>query len=201
MVADETKECVIIDPGCCTDKERSELLATINAFGLKPVKLLNTHCHVDHIPGNKFVFDTYGLLPEIHPEELEIMRGAPRYGDFFGFHCDVSPEPKVYLNDGDEVKFGKSVFKVMLTPGHSPGSISFYNAESKAVISGDVLFYGSVGRFDIPGANGKVLLDSLLNKMMTLPDDVKVYSGHGPETTIGHERKTNPFINDVASFR
>jgi len=201
VVADETKECVIIDPGCCTDKERSELLATINAFGLKPVKLLNTHCHVDHIPGNKFVFDTYGLLPEIHPEELEIMRGAPRYGDFFGFHCDVSPEPKVYLNDGDEVKFGKSVFKVMLTPGHSPGSISFYNAESKAVISGDVLFYGSVGRFDIPGANGKVLLDSLLNKMMTLPDDVKVYSGHGPETTIGHERKTNPFINDVASFR
>lgn len=194
VVSDETKDCLIIDPGCCNAKEQNELLNTISSFGLKPVKLLNTHCHVDHIPGNKFVFDKFGLLPEIHEKELDIMHRAPQFASFFGFDCPVSPEPKTFITEGDMVKFGGSAFEVIFTPGHSPGSISFYSAADKLVISGDVLFYMSVGRFDIPDADGDVLMDTLKNKMMKLPDDVKVYSGHGPETTIGFERYNNPFI-------
>jgi len=200
VVTDETKNCAIIDPGCCNDKERNELLGTIEAYGLKPVLLLNTHCHIDHIPGNKFIYEKYGLLPEIHPNELEILRLAPQYGKFFGFDCPVSPEPHKFLNEGDEVTVGNTVFKVLFTPGHSPGSISFYSAADKVVISGDVLFYRSVGRFDLPESNGKDLYHSLVNVMMKLPDDVKVYSGHGPETSIGFERYNNPFIQDEGSF-
>ena len=197
IVTDETHECLIIDPGCCNEKERTELVSTIEGFGLKPVKLLNTHCHIDHIPGNKFIHDKYGLLPEIHEKELHIMEEAPQYGRFFGFQCDPSPAPKNYLKEGDEVTFGNSSLQVIFTPGHSPGSISFYSKNDKLIISGDVLFYGSIGRYDIPNADGKVLLDTLKNKMMKLPDEVTVYSGHGPETTIGFERKHNPFINAV----
>jgi glyoxylase-like metal-dependent hydrolase (beta-lactamase superfamily II) len=200
IVADETNQCAIIDPGCCNDKERNELLSTIEAYGLKPVLLLNTHCHIDHIPGNKFVFEKYGLLPQIHKNELEILQLAPQFGKFFGFDCPESPLPDTFLEAGDDVKLGNTVFKVLFTPGHSPGSICFYSPADKAVISGDVLFYRSVGRFDLPESNGKDLYNSLVNVMMKLPDEVTVYSGHGPETSIGFERYNNPFIQDEASF-
>jgi hydroxyacylglutathione hydrolase len=200
VVADEANSCIIIDPGCSNDTERNKLIKTIQENKLKPVRLLNTHCHIDHIPGNKFVCDTYGLLPEFHELELDVMHGAMLYQDFFGFRLEASPEPKHYIKDGDTITLGKSIFKVFFTPGHSPGSLSFYCEESKAIISGDALFYGSVGRFDLPGADGKVLLNSIRTKLMTLPDDVKVYSGHGPDTTIGFERKNNPFLKDTAVF-
>lgn len=201
IVTDETKECVIIDPGCSSDRERSELVKTIDAFGLKPVKLLNTHCHIDHFPGNKFVCDTYNLLPEFHEVELIVMYEALKYQSLFGFELEASPEPKNFLKDGDEVKFGSTVLSVLFTPGHSPGSLSFYNEADKIIISGDVLFQGSVGRYDLPGADGNVLFETLTNKMMTLPDDVKVYSGHGPETFIGIERRNNPFLQRGAFFQ
>lgn len=200
VAADGTKNCAIIDPGCCNDKERNQLLNIIQTHGLKPVMLLNTHCHIDHIPGNKFIFEKFGLLPEIHELESEILKNAPQYGQFFGFDCPVSPEPQKFLKAGDEIKLGNTVFKVLFTPGHSPGSICFYSADDKIIISGDVLFYRSVGRFDLPESNGKDLYNSLANVMMKLPDDVKVYSGHGPETTIGFERHNNAFIQDEANF-
>lgn len=200
VVADQTKNCAIIDPGCCNDKERNQLLETIQAHGLKPVLLLNTHCHIDHIPGNKFVFEKYGLLPQIHPLELEILKNAPQYGKFFGFDCPASPEPEKFLNPGDTIQLGNTTFKVLFTPGHSPGSICFYSEPDKAIISGDVLFYRSVGRFDLPESNGKDLYNSLINVMMKLPDEVTVYSGHGPETTIGFERYNNSFIQDEGNF-
>jgi hydroxyacylglutathione hydrolase len=200
VVADGTNNCAIVDPGCCNDKERNELVKIIETFGLKPVLLLNTHCHIDHIPGNKFICEKYGLFPQIHEKELDILQRAPQYGEFFGFHCDPSPEPKKFLNEHDEVKLGNTVLKVLFTPGHSPGSISFYSEKDKLVLSGDVLFYRSVGRFDLPESNGKDLYQSLVNIMMKLPDDVKVYSGHGPETTIGFERYNNPFLQSEANF-
>ncbi len=201
IVTDETKECLIIDPGCSNERERNELTRTISAHGLKPVKLLNTHCHIDHFPGNKFVCDTYNLLPEFHKIELEVMYGALSYQSFFGFNCEASPEPKNFLEEGDEVKSGNTVLKVLFTPGHSPGSLSFYSEAQKVIFCGDVLFRGSVGRFDIPGADGNVLFETLTNKMMILPDEVKVYSGHGPESTIGAERKTNPFLQKQYFFQ
>ena len=200
VVTDETNDCAIIDPGCCNDKERNELIATMEAHGLKPVLLLNTHCHIDHIPGNRFVFEKYGLLPQIHELELDILHRAPMFAEFFGFQCDESPEPQKFLTEGDEVKLGNTVFKVIFTPGHSPGSISFYSEKDSAIISGDVLFYRSVGRFDLPESNGKDLYNSIANKLMKLPDNVKVYSGHGPETSIGFERKNNPFIQSEDNF-
>jgi glyoxylase-like metal-dependent hydrolase (beta-lactamase superfamily II) len=194
IIEDETKECVIIDPGCSNDKERNQLLQTIQAHGLKPVKLLNTHCHIDHFPGNKFVCDTYNLLPEFHETELQVMYAALDYQALFGFKLEASPEPVNYLKDGDEVKFGSTILKVLFVPGHSPGHIAFYNEAEKIIVSGDVLFQGSVGRYDLPGASGKVLFETIITKLMTLPDDVKVYSGHGPETFIGIERRNNPFL-------
>lgn len=195
ILTDNSKECVIIDPGCNTDKERSELVQSIQSYGLKPVKLLNTHCHIDHFPGNKFVCDTYNLLPEFHEVELEVMRLALEYRTFFGIDCDPSPAPVHFLQEGDTVTFGESKLKVIFTPGHSPGSLSFYSESDKVLIGGDVLFQGSVGRYDIPGADGKVLFQTITEKIMTLPDDVRVYAGHGPSTTIGQERKNNPFLN------
>ena len=200
VIEDETKECVIIDPGCSNENERNRLAQTIQAHGLKPVKLLNTHCHIDHFPGNKFVCDTYNLLPEFHEIELQVMYGALGYQSFFGFQLEASPEPKNYLKGGDTVKFGNTSFNVLFTPGHSPGSLSFYNAAEKIVISGDVLFQGSVGRFDLPGADGKILYKTLTEIIMALPDDVKVYSGHGPETFIGVERRNNPFLQSESAF-
>lgn len=194
VVTDETKECVIIDPGCSNEKEKAELVEGIESFGLNPVRLLNTHCHIDHVPGNKFVFDKYGLLPEIHELELPLLRSAPEYGKMFGFYCESSPLPKIFLKEPDIIKFGESSFHVLFTPGHSPGSLSFYNESEKLLFSGDVLFYGSIGRYDLPGSDGTVLYKTLTEKMMALPDDVKVYSGHGPETSIGFERLNNPFI-------
>lgn len=194
LLSDETLNCVIIDPGCSNHKEESELLSEIAAYGLKPVHLLNTHCHVDHIPGNKFIYEKYGLLPEIHKEELEVLRLAPEYAQYFGFACEPSPEPMVFLAENDRVKFGNQSLRVLFTPGHSPGSISFYHETEGVIISGDVLFYCSIGRYDLPGADGKVLFETLKNKMLALPDEVRVYAGHGPETTIGFERKNNPFL-------
>jgi glyoxylase-like metal-dependent hydrolase (beta-lactamase superfamily II) len=194
VLTDETNECAIVDPGCHNEEERSELLQTISSNGLKPVLLLNTHCHIDHFPGNKFVCDTFNLLPQFHKIELEVMYRALDYQIFFGMACEASPEPKIYLGGGDVVKFGSTVLSVLFTPGHSPGSISFYSATDKKLISGDVLFRESVGRYDIPGADGNTLFKSIETQLMTLPDDVTVYSGHGPETTIGYERKFNPFL-------
>lgn len=201
VVTDETKECVIIDPGCHNDKERNILKQTIEANGLKPVKLLNTHCHIDHFPGNKFVCDTYSLLPEFHEIELEVMKGALGYQTFFGFRIEESPVPVNYLKGGDTVTFGNTTFDVLFTPGHSPGHLAFYSEKDKVIISGDVLFQGSVGRFDLPGADGKTLFQTLTEVMMKLPDDVTVYCGHGPETTIGAERETNPYLKKQFFFQ
>lgn len=200
VLTDETRECAIVDPGCNNDAERNELIETITAYGLKPVKLLNTHCHIDHFPGNKFLCDKYNMLPEFHRYELEVMYRALDYQGIFGFDLEASPEPKTYLDEGDTVQFGNTILKVYFTPGHSPGSISFYSDADQVLISGDVVFRGSVGRYDLPGANGETLFNTLTKKIMTLPDEVKIYSGHGPETTIAHERKSNPFLNSKFFF-
>jgi glyoxylase-like metal-dependent hydrolase (beta-lactamase superfamily II) len=128
------------------------------------------------------------------------MKGSLDYGRFLDFKIEASPTPTHYLKEGDVISFGNSRLDVLFTPGHSPASLSFYSEKDKLIISGDVLFYGSVGRFDLPGADGKILYQSLTEKMMGLPDDVKVYSGHGPETTIGFERKNNPYLKDASLF-
>jgi glyoxylase-like metal-dependent hydrolase (beta-lactamase superfamily II) len=195
LIYDETMECVVIDPGCADARERADLIETINKLGLKPVRLINTHCHVDHIPGNPLIVNTYHIGLEINPLEVDVLKNAPGYAHIFQIEME-EPQPPVknYLQEGDVVTFGNTSLDVLFTPGHSPGSISFYNKADGYVISGDVLFYRSVGRYDLPGADGMTLFRSITEKMMTLPDDTRVYSGHGPDTTIGAERSHNPFL-------
>lgn len=195
ILFDETKECVIIDPGCYDDRERAELMDFITKNQLKPVKLLNTHCHLDHVFGNGFICKKYGLQIHAHQNEIPVLEAFERSAAMYGLNADPSPAIDVFIGEGDVIKFGNSTLKILFTPGHSPGSVTFYNSDQQFMISGDVLFYGSVGRSDLPGGNHNVLIDSIRKKLLPLGDDFKVYSGHGPATTIGFERVNNPFLN------
>jgi glyoxylase-like metal-dependent hydrolase (beta-lactamase superfamily II) len=194
ILFDETKECVIIDPGCYDDRERAVLSKYIGDEGLKPVKLLNTHCHLDHVFGNGFVAKKYDLQLEINKHDQRILDAFKMTCDLYGMNCDPSPQPSVYLEEGDVITFGNSKLEIVFTPGHSPGSITFYNREQKFMIAGDVLFYGSIGRTDLPGGSFEVLISSIKDKLFPMGDDFKVYSGHGQPTTIGFEKKNNPFL-------
>jgi len=195
VLFDESKECVIIDPGCYNSKEQQELKIFITEKQLKPVQLLNTHCHVDHVAGNAFVYETYKLLPVIHKEDLKILEGQERVCAMYGLNCEVSPLPSTFIEDGDEISFGQTKLKVIFTPGHAPGHVVFYHQETGIVINGDVLFSGSIGRTDLPYGDFATLENSIKTKMYTLPEETVVYCGHGPETTIGEEKYNNPFVN------
>lgn len=199
LLWDETGECVIIDPGCYTASERDEVVQFVNGNGLRVVSLLNTHCHIDHVFGNKWVKETYQVPLLAHKNEVAVLNTLQQVGNLYGFFIDASPAPDSFLEEGDEVTFGSSSLKVFFTPGHSPGSISFYSAEARFVISGDVLFQSSIGRTDLPGGSYQVLMESIFSRLLILPDEVKVYSGHGPATTIGEEKRTNPFVLEYAS--
>ena len=194
ILYDDTKECVIIDPGCSTEDERKELVGFIQDENLKPVRLLNTHCHIDHVFGNSFVAKKYNLGLEIHKKDLEVLHSLPQVSHLYGLNAEESVEPSTFLEEGDKITFGNSVLEIVFTPGHSPGSICFINQEGKFVIGGDVLFYGSIGRTDLPGGDHEALLTSIREKLLVLDDDFTVFSGHGEETTIGFEKKNNPFL-------
>lgn len=194
ILHDETKECVIIDPGMYTQEERDQFLEFINSKELKPVRLINTHCHLDHIFGNNFVSSHFDLKLEIHQGEEEMLLAAPQVGQMYGIKTEANEAPLAYLTTDDVIEFGNTKLSILFTPGHSPASISFYNEASGNLIGGDVLFSGSIGRTDLPGGNMNTLLNSIKTQFMVLPDDVIVYSGHGPATTIGAERLSNPFL-------
>ena len=194
VLFDETKECVIIDPGCSTKDEQEELSAFIKEEGLKPVRLLNTHCHVDHVMGNTYVAKKYDLGLEIHKNDLEVLHSLRQVSNLYGLNAENSVEPSAFLNDGDKVKFGNSILEVLHTPGHSPGGVCFFDREEKFLIAGDVLFYGSIGRTDLPGGDHAALLESIREKLFVLADDVTVFSGHGNQTSIGFEKQHNPFL-------
>jgi len=194
VLYDHTGECVIIDPGCYNEAERKRLTTFIEKEKLKPVLLLNTHCHIDHVCGNQFVVHKYQIPLAIHQGELPVLHYAPQAGLMWGFTIDKSPEPTVFYEHGDKVQFGESELNVLYTPGHSPASISFYNPADAFVIAGDVLFRGSIGRTDLPGGSYRTLLNSIVTQLLPLADAVKVFSGHGAPTTIGEERRHNPFL-------
>jgi glyoxylase-like metal-dependent hydrolase (beta-lactamase superfamily II) len=194
VLYDDSGECLIIDPGCYDEREREKLSSFIDDKKLKPVRLLNTHCHLDHIFGNGYVSSKYNLKPEFNENDLRVFEAFAATCDLYGMNCDPSPPAGNYLNEGDIVKFGNSSLEIFFTPGHSPGSITFYNQAEKFMIAGDVLFYGSIGRTDLPGGNFDTLINSITTKLFSLGDDFKVYSGHGPATSIGFERKNNPFL-------
>jgi hydroxyacylglutathione hydrolase len=194
VVYNEKRDCCIIDPGCYFASEEIELADFIEKNGLKPVLLLNTHCHFDHIFGNRFIHKKYGLELHIHRLEEKVLEFGPVSSKNWQLHFDNYDGPLHFLEEGGKVNLGEDSLEVIFTPGHSPGSISFYSKENAFVISGDVLFQGSIGRTDLPGGDIGVLETSIRNKLYVLPDDVVVFSGHGPSTTIGREKLSNPFF-------
>ena len=191
---DETLECLIIDPGNTTASEHKKLSDFISEKKLKPQRLILTHAHIDHINGNKYVWDTYGLLPEVHKEDVYFIERHAASGAMYGLPVDPSPMAEKFIEEGDVISFGNSKLNVIHTPGHAPGHVTFYNKQEGFMISGDVLFYGSIGRTDLPMGNFETLINSIKNKLFPLGDAMKVYSGHGPSTTIGFEKMNNPFL-------
>jgi len=195
VVWDETGDCAIFDPGCYTEEERQELLHFVLENELNPVRLINTHCHLDHVFGNKFVADTWGIGLEIHRGELPVLESFPQVCKMYGVpNVEPSPMPTAFLEEGQVVSFGNTTLEVLFTPGHSPASISFYCKKEGFVLAGDVLFYESIGRTDLPGGDLDTLLHSIRAQLFGLPGETLVYSGHGPTTTIRHEREYNPFL-------
>ncbi len=195
VIYDETKECAIIDPGCYSNDERETLKRFVEKKGLKPVLLLNTHCHVDHVFGNRFVADLWNLKLAIPDGEKEVLDAFPRIAQMYAIpNIQQSPDPEVLFKENDLLSFGKTKMSVISAPGHSPAGACFYVEEDKVLIAGDVIFEDSIGRTDLPGGDYDTLINNIKTKLLALPDEVKVYCGHGNSTSIGRERKYNPFL-------
>jgi hydroxyacylglutathione hydrolase len=193
VLFDETHECIIIDPGCYDTQEQNELSDFIRSGNLVVKQLINTHCHIDHVLGNAFIKEKFGVQLFIHPQEVAQLKAVKSYAPNYGFAQYQEAEADGLLNENDSVFFGNQTLEVLFVPGHSPGHIALYHRESKILIGGDVLFENSIGRTDLPGGNFDTLIHSIHQKFFALPDDVTVYCGHGAETTIGFEKRTNPF--------
>lgn len=195
ILYNEEGTAFIIDPGNSTPTENKMIVSFIEEKKLELKRLLLTHAHIDHILGNRFIYDTYGLLPEVHKEDIYFLEHMTQTANMYGVNCEPSPMPENYLLQGDLIQLGTYSLQCIHTPGHSPGSISFFVPESKLLISGDVMFRESIGRTDLPFGDHAKLISSIKNKLFTLGNEIKVYSGHGPSTTIGYEKENNPFLN------
>lgn len=194
LISNEKKQCWIVDPGMYNAAENKLFVDSIEQQQLKPQAVINTHCHIDHIMGVKFVTDTFRIPFFMHEKELQVLNNARASAVMFGLVFNEIPSPSGYLKASATFMLGEDEISILFTPGHSPGSICFYNAKEKWLVGGDVLFQGSIGRTDLPGGHHQTLLDSIENELMILPDEVIVYPGHGSATTIGEERVGNPFL-------
>ncbi|PWU03877.1 MAG: MBL fold hydrolase [Bacteroidetes bacterium] len=194
VLYNEQHECIIIDPGTYYPEEKEELQSFIKTQGLIPKLLLNTHCHLDHVFGNKWVAESYGLILQTHEKEKSVLDYAPTAGLMWNLPFENYVGDLLYLREGDIVKLGDDTLKVLFCPGHSPGSIAFYCEKQQFVIGGDVIFKRSIGRTDLPGGDFNTLINSIRYQIFTLPDTVTIYPGHGDPTTVGFEKANNPFL-------
>jgi glyoxylase-like metal-dependent hydrolase (beta-lactamase superfamily II) len=195
LAYDDTLECVIIDAGCFTILEQERLKHAIEEKKLVVKHLINTHLHLDHVFGNGFVFRTFGIKPEAHAADEFLLDQLPAQSAIFGVTFNEKPQSiGHYLNDEDTISFGHCTLKAIHVPGHSPGSLCFYNESDHILFAGDVLFRGSIGRTDLPKGNYDQLIEGIQNRLLTLPENTLVYSGHGESTTIGHEKRENPYL-------
>ena len=195
LIYDETNEAVVIDAGCIQDNEKLQLKKFIEDNNLTLKRVINTHLHLDHQFGNKFLFDTYGIAPEAHVEDEYLLDGVIDQARSFGFRISEHAQPLGgYINENQEIQFGDTTLVALHVPGHSPGSIAFYAEKEGVLFAGDVLFQGSIGRADLPKGDYATLIRSITEKLLPLPDSTVVYSGHGPSTTIGSEKKNNPYL-------
>ncbi len=197
LMANENKDCWIVDPGMYDNKETEYFFARIHEQGLLPRAIINTHTHIDHIFGVASCKEKFNIPFLIHEKDLPVLKGAKGSAMLFGFSFDVTPQPDDFLVAGSPLFLGDERIDVRFTPGHSPGSVVFYHEAGQWLVGGDVLFQGSIGRTDLPGGHHETLIESIQTELMSLPDDTRVYSGHGPVTTIGSERLHNPFLQDI----
>lgn len=195
VLYNESGQCLIVDPGCYTEDERQQLTNFIENKKLSPVAVVNTHTHVDHILGNNFLYRRYGLKPLIHPKAEVFLKSAPEHASIFGIEAERMVLPEKFLEENDQLQLGDDVLDIVYTPGHADGSICIINHAGRFVLTGDVLFSGSIGRTDLPTGDFDILADSIHQKLYTLPEDYLVYPGHGPATSIGEEKHTNPYVN------
>ena len=194
LLFNESGQCMVIDPGCYFDEEKDRLKAFIQSKKLTPTLLLNTHCHLDHVFGNKYVAESFGLTLHLHQKEQAVLAYAPTSGLMYNMPFDNYQGPVNLLKEGDVITLGEDKLICLETPGHSPGSLCFYNKSQGFVIGGDVLFKRGIGRTDLPLGNHETLLNSIRQKLFVLPPETIVYPGHGPSTTIGEEIRENPFL-------
>lgn len=194
VLSDATGECIFIDPGFYYDEEHKEIKEYVTSNKLTPVKITNTHCHFDHIMGVEFIRNEYKIPFHAHKEDAFWVDNATKQAQRFDMEVGSVSPINEFLVEKEFVKFGNSQLEIIHVPGHAPGHVVFYCKEDKILIAGDVLFYGSIGRTDLPGGDHETLISNIKNKLFLLPDDTKVYCGHGPETTLGFEKKTNPFL-------
>ena len=195
LLYNEFNNALVIDPGCYFPEEKDELAAFITQSGLKPQMLLNTHCHLDHVFGNKFVAEAYNLTLQIHEKEKKMLDLAPASGLMYDMPFDNYTGDLIFLEDGRKIVLDGDELEIIFAPGHSPGHICFYCAKQNFIIGGDVLFNRSIGRTDLPGGDHETLLKNIRERLFVLPNETVVYSGHGPVTTIGEEKRENPFLN------
>lgn len=194
VVSSEKGNCLIFDPGCYEDYELSELKEYIHMNDLNVIAIINTHCHIDHVLGNDALKFEYKVPLKIPKNEKEVFDSVPAYAPQWGMAGYKHAEVDEFLEDGDDLILDEIKLKMIEVSGHSPGHLIFYNEDRKVVIGGDVLFRESIGRTDLPGGNHDDLLRNIQEKVYTLPEDVEVLPGHGPSTTIGHEKIYNPFV-------
>lgn len=196
LLYDETGEAIIVDAGCYTPSEAVEVKRFTDENKLTVKFLVNTHCHIDHILGINALQDIYSVDSYAHREELPTLQMAPQHAMMFGLVIDTVPKVEKTIDDGDELKFGNTTLKVIHTPGHTLGGVCLYSEKDKMLITGDTLFQGSIGRTDLGGGSFDTIIHSITTKLLTLPDDVMIFPGHGDSSTIGKERVSNPFLKD-----
>lgn len=194
LIINEKKECWVVDPGMYDEQETQQFTNYIETEKLSLKGIINTHAHIDHIFGIPYLMDKYGLSFGIHQKDMQVLSGAKGAAMMFGFRMDQAPTPTHFIKEGETLMLGDDALEVRFTPGHSPGSIVFYHKTGNWVIGGDVLFSGGIGRTDLPGGHHQTLLDSINSQLFTLPNEVTVHPGHGPTTTIGEEKESNPFL-------
>jgi len=195
VLYDETGECIIVDAGCYFDYEQKELTDFIEKKQLKPLKLVNTHCHLDHIFGITYCRAKYKIPFVAHQADLFLVEGFVASGERWGIPVEPLDGPDEFIDENDVIEFGNSKLELIHVPGHAPGHLVLYCREQNFMMAGDVLFYGSIGRTDLPKGNHEQLITNIQQKLLVLPEETLVYSGHGPETSIGFEKKSNPFLS------
>ncbi len=194
LIFNQANECILIDPGCCSENEQKQLADFLEERNLILKHLVNTHAHIDHVLGNHYVKTTYGVPLSMHAESLPFLEKVPDYQSMYGIEGYQPTQPDRLLSEGDQIAIIGCSLRVLYVPGHAPGHIALYSEALKVCFSGDTLFQGSIGRTDLWGGDGKLLVQSIRTKLFSLPDDVVVYPGHGDTTTIGAEKKQNPYV-------